>query len=140
MFVLRRQREGEIDFEMLWLAVLGLAAAAGAAWLHFGLPTPKCLFLALTGVPCLTCGGTRCAKSLLAGNFTDAFVWNPLVFLSAMAAALFALYAIAVITLRLPRIRPGPISSREMNALRVSVALVIAANWIYLIHHFSHLA
>ncbi len=140
MFALHRQREGETDFERLWLAWIAVAGAAVMAWLHFGLKTPQCLFHSITGIPCLTCGGTRCVKNLLAGNILTAFEWNPLVFLAVMAAALYALYAAAATALGLPRIRLGSLSPAEMQILRVTAAAVIAANWIYLIFRFSRAA
>lgn len=37
-------------------------------------PLPLCGFLALTGIPCPLCGGTRACAALTAGNFT--FAWQ----------------------------------------------------------------
>ena len=33
------------------------------------------------GAKCATCGGTRCVNSFLEGRFTDAFAYNPAVFI-----------------------------------------------------------
>ncbi len=77
-------------------------------------------------------------KNLLAGHVLAAFEWNPLVFLSVIGLALYALYAAAVTTLRLPRIRLDSFSPAEIQFLRLAVALLVAANWIYLLFHFSH--
>jgi hypothetical protein len=137
MLVLRRPRDGETDGELLALAVLGLSGAMVIAWLHWKLPVPPCPFHALTGQPCLTCGGTRCLRSLLEGHVVTGLEWNPLVFLGAIAAALFAVYATVVTAFRLPRVRFGTVSPRAALALRLSVVGVLAANWIYLIFRFS---
>jgi len=137
MFVLRRQRDEETDGELLALLVLGGTAALGIAWLKFHCPLAACPFHALTGFPCLTCGGTRCLRNLLAGHAATAFAWNPLIFVGAVAAALFAMYAAVVTTFRLPRIRLATLNSRLALALRLAVVVALAANWIYLICHFS---
>jgi hypothetical protein len=36
-----------------------------------------CLFKTLTGIPCPACGTTRAVMCLLAGNISDAFLYNP---------------------------------------------------------------
>jgi len=56
----------------------GLALAA--TWLALKLPWPICLFHALTGHPCLTCGATRSAVAFFHAQFFAAFQWNPLAF------------------------------------------------------------
>jgi hypothetical protein len=136
-FRARRLAAGELDPELLWFGVLAAVAVTGGAWLLLGLPTPVCLFHAFTGLPCLTCGGTRCVKNFLAGHFGAALAWNPLVFLGAAVAALFMLYAVIVLVFRLPRVRVVFESAREANFARVAVAIAAAANWIYLIFRFS---
>jgi hypothetical protein len=133
----RRLAAGELDAELLGLGVLGSAGALGLAWLALGLPTPKCLFHAATGLPCLTCGGTRCVKNLLAGHVGAALEWNPLVFLGLGAVAVFLLYAALALVFRLPRVRVVFESAREVNFARLAAALALAANWIYLIFRFS---
>ena len=137
MLVLRRQQAGETDGELLALAVLSLSGAMVLAWVHWKLPTPVCPFHAITGQPCLTCGGTRCLRNVLAGHLVTGFEWNPLVFLGTVAAGLFAVYAAIVTTFRLPRIRIGTVSPRAALVLRLTVVAVLAANWIYLIFRFS---
>lgn len=136
-FRLERLDPGQPDYELLWLAVLAATGLLAAAWLLSPLPTPPCLFHALTGLPCPTCGGTRCARSLLAGNFPAALGWNPLVVLLAAAAALYAGYALAVTALRLPRVRLRACSKTEEFRLRLLAAALLAANWLYLLFHFT---
>lgn len=138
-FSLEQHRPDEPDLELVTLLVLGATGILALAWLLLPVPVPVCAFHAITGVPCPACGGTRCIRSLLSGHAMAAFAWNPLVFVSAFVAAAYALYAGAATVLRLPRIRVRALSSRETNAVRVGAALIVGANWLYLVHHFSRL-
>lgn len=63
----------------------GLAAVtAGYTWLWFNASNHKdvsadiCLFKHVTSIPCPSCGSTRSAISFLEGQFTEAFLINPL--------------------------------------------------------------
>jgi hypothetical protein len=134
---LRRPRASGLDLEMMLLSILTTLGSLACAWLWLGLPTPVCTFRAITGVPCLTCGGTRTLNSLLHGNYEAALAWNPLVFLAVVGAGLFMIYAALVICFRWPRIRIAFHSSREVQAARLLLAVTAAANWIYVIHRLS---
>jgi len=73
----------------------GIAAGIAAALvaLACGLPLPPslpCAFHALTGLPCLFCGGTRAADALLHGQWERALYLNPLAFPALLAALLVA--------------------------------------------------
>ena len=64
-----------------WFAVAAVALALGlrvlgllAPWLP---PLPPCPFKALTGIPCASCGLTRCVLALGAGKWAEAFHWHP---------------------------------------------------------------
>jgi hypothetical protein len=135
---LRQPAERGCDGELVALAVLVASSGFAILWLALGLPTPACAFHAITGLPCLTCGGTRCVRSLLAGQVGAALGWNPLVFVGVLVAGLFAIYAAIVTSLRLPRLRLEALTPPEALTLRLAVLLVAAANWIYLIVRFSH--
>lgn len=133
----RRLAANELDAEFLWLGILGGGGLLSVAWLILGLPTPHCLFRAVTGLPCLTCGGTRCARFLLTGHPDVALGWNPLVFFGIVLSAAFVAYAAVVVVFRLPRLRIRFDSPREADIARVAVAAVVMVNWIYLISRFS---
>lgn len=113
------------------------AAALGAAWLRAGLPTPRCVFHALTGVPCVTCGATRSFRSLLNGEIFSAILWNPLVALGAITAGILVGYAIVVALFRLPRARIREVSKGDLRWMRALVVTAVAANWIYLGFRFA---
>lgn len=73
-----------------------LAAAAITLCLIIGarivevlsLPLPRCTFRTLTGLPCLSCGTTRCLTALSHFDLPRAFHFNPLA--TCIALALFA--------------------------------------------------
>ena len=128
----RRLRPGELDHELLWLAVTVTSAALGLAWFALRLPWPRCNFRELFGIPCFTCGATRSAVALASGDLVRAWAWNPLATLTMFAIALFDIYAIAVLALRAPRLRFDCSSVRWLLA-----GLVVAAaalNWAYLLN------
>ena len=62
------------------LITLGLLASLAIVFLHVHqLPFTTCLFKRMTGLPCVTCGGTRALARLVALDFSGAFAMNPLV-------------------------------------------------------------
>jgi hypothetical protein len=65
-----------------WVALAGgLALSLGWAGLHLHhlglLPLPACPLKTLTGLPCATCGLTRWALALGAGDWRGALHWHP---------------------------------------------------------------
>jgi hypothetical protein len=62
------------------LVTLGVLGAFAIAFLGLAqLPFMLCLFKAMTGMPCVTCGGTRAMARLVAFDLRGAFLMNPLV-------------------------------------------------------------
>jgi hypothetical protein len=130
-----RRAANKFDHELAWLGVSLGTAVGGAIWLIFGLPWPRCLFRALTGLPCFSCGVTRCTIALLHGNFLTAWQWNPLGFVAVCALILFDLYAAIVIVGRMPRLRVVDWMAGEKRVMRILVLSALALNWIYLLAH-----
>ena len=129
----RRLRPGELDHEALWLGV-SLATLAGAwLWLRLGLPIPGCAFHQLTGAACPTCGMSRCLRFTLHHDWRAALGINPLAFLSYAAVAIFDVYAVAVLVLRLPRLRFDVVSGGVGRSLRFSARAAILGNWAWLL-------
>ena len=124
---------GAVDHERLWSSVLTASAVTAAAMLYsVGAPPLACVFKALTGFPCLTCGFTRGLVALSAGEVLAAARWNPLVPLGALAASGYVSYAVAAIAAgpRRLRVRCGPAGAR---AVRWAAAVTAAAVWAWLI-------
>ena len=137
MQLCRHQLEpGEIDHELIWLAVSVGSLALAAAWFALGLPWPRCAFHELTGLPCMTCGMTRCAIQFFHGNLLTALKWNPLVFATLCGIVAFDLYAFATLIARAPRLRISLSTRRVKTFVRVSVILAFVLNWSYLLSHW----
>jgi hypothetical protein len=124
---------GETNHELLWLSVSSGGLALAATWLALKLPWPICLFHALTGHPCLTCGATRSAVAFFHAHFLVAFQWNPLAFLFYCALSIFNLYALAVIVARAPRVRIAELTASERKFIRGAIIALFALNWVYLL-------
>jgi hypothetical protein len=137
-FRVRRLAQGEVDHELIWLSASVSSVLLAAAWLAIGLPWPVCIFHQLTGLPCVTCGMTRCAIQFFQGHFVAAWKWNPLIFTLLCGVIAFDLYAFATLTMRVPRLRIHISTKRANTFLRVSVISAIALNWIYLLLHWRN--
>jgi len=140
MQISRRQlAPGEVDHELVWLSVSLGSLAFAALWFALRLPWPHCLFLTITGHPCLTCGATRSATAFFHWDFWGAWKWNPLVFLFLSGLSIFDAYAFGVLVLRTPRLRVGRFSGVEKRLLRFAALVAFLSNWIYLLWRPSSL-
>lgn len=120
-----------MNHELLWLGV-SLATAAGiAAYIALGLPLPTCHFHNITGIACLTCGATRSLLQLVAGNFREAFLFNPLIFAVLSFAIIYNVYAAIVLVFRLPRLRIIHISAPVTKYMRFAIISALLMNWAY---------
>jgi hypothetical protein len=126
---------GEIDHELIWLSVSIVSVIVAASWLALGLPWPVCVFHQLTGLPCVTCGMTRCAIQFFHGHFLAALKWNPLVFGLLCGVAAYDLYAFTSLATRAPRLRIA-FGETQKKYLRIIVISALALNWIYLLLHW----
>ena len=135
----RHRSINELDHELIWLAVSVASIAGAVVWLAFALPWPRCLFKAVTGLPCVTCGSTRSMVEFLHGHFWAALRWNPLAFAAICGLVIFDLYAAIVLMGRTARLRVVDWTVAEKNAARIAVISLLALNWIYLLANKSHL-
>src|SRR2546429_7545052 len=111
MQILRRPlAPGETNHELLWLTVSSGGLALAATWLALKLPWPICLFHALTGHPCLTCGATRSAVAFFFAHFFGGLQWDPLAFLFFFAVLILHPYSLALIVTRAP-----PVGIKGLN-------------------------
>ena len=134
-FSVRRLVPGELDHELIWLSASVLSLGFAAVWLTLGLPWPHCVFHAVTNLPCVTCGMTRCAIQFFHGHFLAALKWNPLVFGLLCAVAAYDLYAFTSLATRAPRLRIA-FGETQKKYLRIIIISALALNWIYLLLHW----
>lgn len=130
----RRLRPGEFDPERVVGLMLIPALAAGGYLAVFLLPRvwrQSCRFLALTDLPCFTCGSSRAFQLLLAGHPLAAFLAQPLAVSAAATAFLYTCYSLVVVLGGVPRLR----LQRRIPTwlLLLGAGLLILANWAYLI-------
>jgi hypothetical protein len=137
-FRVERLAPGEIDHELIWLSVSIISLGLAAAWLTVGLPWPRCAFHEITGLPCVTCGMTRCAIQFFHGNFLAAWKWNPLVFMALCGLTAFDLYAFATLAAHGPRLRICFDTQTAKTFVRIAVISALLLNWIYLLMHWRN--
>jgi hypothetical protein len=134
----QRLAPGEIDHELVWLSVSLVALGLAAAWLRVGLPWPRCAFHEITGLPCITCGMTRCVIQFFHGHFLAALKWNPLVFTALCGLMAFDLYAFVTLAGRGPRLRICFDTPTAKTFVRIAVISALALNWVYLLTHWRN--
>jgi hypothetical protein len=130
----RRLRPGEFDLErVVGLMVIPVLAAGGylAVFLLPRVWRQSCRFLALTDLPCFTCGSSRAFHLLLTGQPLEAFLAQPLVVTVGACAFVYALYSLVVVLGDFPRIRLG--QRIPLRLLLLGAGLLVLANWVYLI-------
>jgi hypothetical protein len=136
--VARRLETREIDYEVVWLGASLASLGMAVGWFTLGLPWPHCVFHDLTGLPCATCGMTRCGIQFFHGQFLAALKWNPLVFTALCGIIAFDLYALFVLVTRAPRLRIRFSTATAKTSMRMSVVSALALNWTYLLLHWRN--
>ena len=93
---------------------------------------PPCTFRTLTGIPCVSCGGTHAFQALSRGQIVKALHFNPLATTAVFGVAAWLL--IILFQKREPHPPLSPTRRRRRNRCWGTVAvLILIANWIYLI-------
>ena len=128
---------GELNHEFVWPAAFLGGAVFAWGWFLSGLQLPQCIFMRLTGLPCLGCGGTRCARNLVQSDFGQAFLYHPGFFLVVMLAGLWTIYA-AIFWLRRDTLRlrlyVEPSASRR---LRIAFVAVLVIHWAWQCYYLT---
>ena len=113
-----------------WLAAglvfLGLVLASGA-WLAraWALPLPSCPLKTYLGIPCVSCGLTRCVLALSQGRWAEAFHWHPVAVALLVASPLALFWDLR----RAWRGLPYP-ALPDSGAARMGVVGLLLATWI----------
>jgi hypothetical protein len=124
---------GAIDHERLWASVLAACGLTGMLVLSVASAPPfACVFKAMTGFPCLTCGFTRGVLALAAADVAGALRWNPLVPLGAAGSVAYVAYAALALAAGPRRLR-ARLAGSEVQVLRWGAVLAAAAVWAWLI-------
>jgi hypothetical protein len=109
------------------IVVLAMVAVLPLARLPFSL----CVFKAVTGVPCFTCGSTRALTLLARLDLAGALAMNPLV---ASGALLLIPWAAADLVLMPSRraivLELSPAAAR---AARIAAVAAVVLNWLWLV-------
>lgn len=113
-----------------WLAMGlagGIPAILGAVRLlePVHLLLPACPLKTMTGIPCVTCGLTRCVQALARGRLLEAFYWHP------VAVLLLGLVPFVIFwdLKRAWKAEPYP-GLPDSLALRLTLIGIFLATWI----------
>ena len=82
-------------------------------------------------IPCLSCGSTRATLSLMAGNFIQAIVMQPLLITLYVTISIWGLLSLG--TFIANRNLVLELTNRESLLLKVSILALPLLNWLYLI-------
>ncbi len=107
------------------LLLAGLARLGARAVAAGRLILPPCPVKLLTGIPCATCGLTRCTLALTQGRLGEAFHWHPVAVLLLFGALLAAAWDLR----RAWRKGPYP-ALPESDWARAGVAALLVGTWI----------
>ena len=128
---------GELNHELVWPAVFVVGAAFAWGWFLSGLQLPQCIFMRVTGLPCLGCGGTRCARNLVNLDLGQAFLFHPGFFLLVTLAALWTVYS-AIFWLRRDPLRLRlfiePAYSRRV---RIAFVALLVVHWAWQCYYLT---
>ena len=92
---------------------------------------PECMFHKLTGIPCLTCGGTRSLVALSQFDFVSSFILNPLTPIFVIALVVFS--SIMLFGYIFKKSLVLKFSEGEKKLLRIGAIALIVFNWLFLI-------
>ena len=113
---------------MIVLGWMALGAAAIVLMAHLDRSVVLCLIKRCTGIPCPTCGFTRGLLSLLHGNITQAWLYNPLLF-----SVLILFFTDAAVRILLARSLRVYLTNTERNIAWILSFILLFVNWAYVI-------
>ncbi len=114
------------------LALGAVGSAIAGAHLLFGIGLP-CPLLALTGIQCPFCGGTRAAGALFGADLAAAWSYNAFVVVGAVLLGLCAV-AWAIESLGGPALRP-PRRLRPVTQQKVYLVIAVVAGLFMLVRN-----
>ncbi|MBN1268975.1 MAG: DUF2752 domain-containing protein [Kiritimatiellae bacterium] len=134
--VWKRLNGGEPDHELvfgvLFVPLFGLATMLVVRFAPRSL-IPPCLFHALTGIPCPTCGSYRSVALLAGGHVREAWLMQPLAVSLLALGMIYAVYAGVVVGLKLPRLRVEGWRARHTWRVLGALGILGLLNWAWLV-------
>lgn len=128
---------GELNHELVWPAVFLGGAVFAWGWFLTGLSLPSCVFMRLTGLPCLGCGGTRCARALVRLDWGQAFLFHPGFCLVVALAAAWTIHS-AVFWLRRDALRLRfHVQPDRSRRLRLAFVAFLVAHWVWQCYYLT---
>ena len=128
---------GELNHELVWPAAFLGAAAFCWGWFLSGLQLPQCIFMRVTGLPCLGCGGTRCARNLVHLDLGQAFLFHPGFFLVVLLGVLWTVYS-AAFWIRRDTLRLRLVVDRAYDRrLRIAFVAVLVVHWAWQCYYLT---
>jgi hypothetical protein len=128
---------GELNHELVWPAAFLGGAVFAWGWFLTGLQLPQCFFMRVTGLPCLGCGGTRCARNLVNLDFGQALLFHPGFFLVVTLAALWTAYS-AIFWLRRETLRLRLyVEPAYARRVRIAFVFVLIAHWAWQCYYLT---
>ena len=123
--------------------ILSIACVAGYIWLFYGFQSSAttecssvevCLVKQATDIPCPSCGSTRSVNSILHGDFSKAWFYNPLGFFVALVMLITPLWLVYDISLKRSSLLRfyGQVET-YINKPQVAIPLIglVLINWIW---------
>lgn len=124
---LPHQRAIELSVGLLLSGSALLMSVLPMRWL------PHCGFAAWAHLPCPSCGTSRSLHLAMEGDWFNAFMMQPLFFTFSGIFAVWLLYALLAAFFKWPSIRIQLESKAEILGALFWAAVLIAANWSYLL-------
>ena len=128
---------GELNHELVWPAAFIAGAVFAWGWFLAGLQLPQCVFIRVTGLPCLGCGGTRCARNLVHLDLGQAFLFHPGFFLVVLLGVLWTVYS-AAFWIRRDSLRLRLVIDRAYDRrLRIAFVAVLVVHWAWQCYYLT---
>jgi hypothetical protein len=115
-----------------------LFIVAGYVWIYLNYTIPnvgiKCMFKSITNIPCPSCGTTRAILSIVSGDLSAGYRYNPLAYVYIVLMLIVPIWMIVdLIQKRITIIKAYNYIISKFSSKMVSLpfATIIVLNWIW---------
>jgi hypothetical protein len=120
------KKNNALKFLLLLGPIVAFQLIASGRW------AAQCLFHHWTGLPCPSCGTTRCLQLLLSGQLADAWHMQPLTCCAALVLGTLCIYSVLGSVFKWPALRVVLTHRRERWVLALFSIAVVFGNWFFL--------